>query len=144
MKKCIKCEKIKQLDSFYKRNDRKDRYSSSCIECQRKYLKEHYHKNIKYYKAKARKNDINAIEQRFHFLVDYLKNNPCVDCGEGDIVVLQFDHVRGKKFRNISMMLHRKMSWEKILLEIKKCEVRCSNCHVRKTARQFNWKKLHV
>ena len=63
---------------------------------------------------------------------EYLTTHPCVDCGESDILVLQFDHVRGSKSFMISDSLnsHR---WDSILIEIAKCDVRCANCHIRKT-----------
>jgi hypothetical protein len=67
-------------------------------------------------------------------IVDYLKEHPCVDCGERDIVVLQFDHVRGKKQKDIAVMMNHGYSWENILAEIGKCEVRCANDHARRTA----------
>jgi hypothetical protein len=31
--------------------------------------------------------------------------------------------------------------WNRILAEIAKCQVRCANCHRRKTARDFKWFK---
>jgi 5-methylcytosine-specific restriction endonuclease McrA len=46
----------------------------------------------------------------------------------------EFDHQKDK-FRNISELL-RTHSWEKILEEIKKCEIRCANCHRRKTHKE--------
>ena len=60
--------------------------------------------------------------------------NPCVDCGEGDPVVLEFDHLRDKRF-SIGQELVRR-SWRSILAEIEKCEVVCANCHRRRTARR--------
>lgn len=144
MKTCFTCNQEKPCGSFYKRKSRSGALSSSCIECEKKYRKIHYKNNLSLYKKKARKNDRISIEKNFKSLTDYLKNNPCVDCGEKDVVVLQFDHVRTVKTYNISTMLHRKMSWERILAEIEKCEVRCANCHTRKTAKDFNWKKLQV
>lgn len=30
-------------------------------------------------------------------------------------------------------------SIERLATEIAKCDVRCANCHMRKTARDFNW-----
>ena len=60
----------------------------------------------------------------------YLKSHPCVDCGEDNWIVLDFDHVRGKKKNNVKTMCGaRCYSWKTILKEIKKCEVRCANCH---------------
>jgi hypothetical protein len=48
-----------------------------------------------------------------------------------DIDVLQFDHVRGLKRREVSTMLV--FSLASIDAEIAKCEVRCANCHTRVT-----------
>ena len=64
-------------------------------------------------------------------VLDYLKTHPCVDCGEDDPIVLEFDHLRDK-VANISAM--RGHPWWKMLLEIAKCEVVCANCHRRRTA----------
>jgi hypothetical protein len=67
---------------------------------------------------------------------EYLGQHPCVDCGETDPVVLQFDHL-GNKERDVSYMLLNGFTWAKIQIEIDKCAVRCGNCHRRKTARDL-------
>ena len=72
-------------------------------------------------------------------LVAYLRANPCVDCDEQDLVVLQFDHVRGKKTAAISKLVRLPAPWSRVLEEIEKCEVRCANCHTRKTAARGGW-----
>lgn len=70
---------------------------------------------------------------------EYKKTHPCVDCGESDPVVLEFDHQRDKK-NWIANMLGSNVSHKKILDEIAKCVVRCANCHRRKTAKQLGYK----
>jgi hypothetical protein len=52
----------------------------------------------------------------------------CVDCGEKNHIVLDFDHIRDKKY-NVSRMIHDGFSWKAIMREIQKCEVVCANCH---------------
>ncbi len=53
--------------------------------------------------------------------------------------MLEFDHVRGEKIRALADMAWRGFGIERIEAEIAKCEVRCANCHRRKTAREQAW-----
>lgn len=64
---------------------------------------------------------------------DYLEKHPCVDCGESDIVVLDFDHVADKRGA-VSTLAARGCSLSTLDAEIAKCEVRCANCHRRVTS----------
>ncbi len=91
------------------------------------------------------KEDLYAAQKRHRvrireFLLGYLSNKKCIDCGEGDPVVLDFDHRKqSNKFKNISRMLSGHYSWESILKEIEKCDIRCANCHRRKTYIQLGY-----
>lgn len=69
------------------------------------------------------------IARNRNFVRDYLEKHPCIDCGNTNIVVLDFDHVTGEKKNNISKMVSNGNSLVTLLREIEKCEVRCSNCH---------------
>jgi len=73
-------------------------------------------------------------------LFDYLSTKSCVDCGEKDPVVLDFDHKDPRtKFKTVARMRAGHYSWESVYAEIVKCEVRCSNCHRRKSYVQFGY-----
>jgi len=65
--------------------------------------------------------------------VEYLSSHPCVDCGQSDPLVLDYDHITGTKARDVSQMIQAPVKWQKIAEEIKKCAVRCANCHRRRT-----------
>jgi hypothetical protein len=68
----------------------------------------------------------------------YLLGHPCVDCGEKDIIVLDFDHRdRANKVFAIGRMIGGRL--DRLIQEIEKCDVRCANCHRRRTAKQFGW-----
>jgi hypothetical protein len=74
-------------------------------------------------------------EQRYRkkaLLIEYFKTHPCVDCGESDFRCLDFDHLRDKH-KNISVMMRSGYSWGSVMREAEKCEVRCANCHRKKS-----------
>ncbi len=57
-----------------------------------------------------------------------LKNNPCVDCGlRFHPVAMDFDHLPGYKKLSVNGLYC--MAKQKLLDEIKKCELVCANCH---------------
>ena len=63
-----------------------------------------------------------------------------MDCGNGDIRVLTFDHLEpAEKDFNISKAVQNGTSWERIQAEIAKCEIVCHNCHAIRTSEQFGW-----
>lgn len=73
------------------------------------------------------------------WVLEHFRTHPCVDCGNTDLLVLEFDHVRGKKEFNVGEMVQRGMSLAKIKKEVTKCDVRCANCHTKKTAKERNY-----
>lgn len=82
-----------------------------------------------------------AIRKRnMQFVVNFLKKNPCIDCGESDFIVLEFDHLDSDtKVKTVCDMVRGSFSLQRIEEEISKCCVRCANCHRKKTAKDFNW-----
>jgi len=140
-KTCSRCKRILNETEFnWKIKDIKRSYH--CRDCSRLYLRDHYKRNLQYYLIKARKRD-NIVRKEAHELIaKYLLSHPCVDCGQSDLLILEFDHKdRKNKIDNVTMMIRRGMSFDKLKLEISKCEVRCANCHRRKTEKENNsWK----
>ena len=63
-----------------------------------------------------------------------LKSRPCEDCGiQYPWYVMQFDHVRGKKEFMLGKVVNFMVSMERVLAEVAKCDVVCSNCHHART-----------
>lgn len=117
---------------FGKNKARKDGYQHSCFECRKVYLAQHYQKNKLHQRDRIRKSNIKRRRKLKEFILEYLKQHPCVDCGIKDVRVLEFDHLRDKKF-NIGDMISGLHGFDSIKKEIEKCEVRCANCHRIKT-----------
>lgn len=73
--------------------------------------------------------EINRQKQAYKKrLTEIKQSSGCKDCGESNPIVLDFDHIRDKKY-NVSRMIHDGFSWKAISKEIQKCEVVCANCH---------------
>lgn len=142
MRPCSLCKTLYTESDFHtvKRKTGKLYTYTYCKPCHRQYMKDHYSRNKDAYLQKARERKARLLPALRVQLVEFFKTNPCVDCGETDVRVLQFDHKDGvDKKDNVSAMLMHCLPWAKILEEISKCEVRCANCHLRRTGRQFAW-----
>jgi hypothetical protein len=98
-------------------------------EKQKQWASEHYLRNKEKMKLKAIANNKLARMRNKEFIENYLLSHPCVDCGNNNIIVLEFDHVRDQKLYNVSDMVFRSFSLKTIQKEIDKCEIRCANCH---------------
>lgn len=112
-----------------------------CKGCQRKVMRQHYADNKQAYLDKADRNrEIYRTKMR-EFIREYLVEHPCVDCGESDLRVLEFDHVdpANKNFTIGAAIGNSQLGFVKIKAEIEKCEVRCANCHRKRTSDQFKW-----
>jgi len=97
---------------------------------QKEYLKKHYANNKDYYKSKAKARNKRVRQQLYKFVNRYKTFVGCVDCGyKSNPVALQFDHVRGEKTMAVSTMVSRATSIGRVKEEMRKCEVRCANCH---------------
>lgn len=144
-KVCPKCMKL--LDqTFFNWKIKGKKLQVYCKSCSRDYVRNHYNHNRDYYIQKAILRRMDLKEKGHAYLLEYLQSHPCVDCGETDIDVLEFDHTdRSMKKTEVSKMIHIGFQIEKLQEEVEKCDIRCANCHRRKTSREENsWKsRLH-
>jgi len=138
-KRCPRCCELKTIDQFARRSVTTPNPATYCKPCQRQYSRSHYLKHADEHNRRRAANSKRYFRENRSRLTAFLREHPCVDCGEPDPVVLEFDHVTGTKVLEISNLVRRASSWKKIRREMEKCEVRCANCHRRKTARQFGW-----
>jgi hypothetical protein len=141
-KHCPTCSTLKDVKDFNLDKARSDGLSSQCKECKRIVQRNWYIRNkarhVKNVASRRRAAEVALIKR----ILQYLRCHPCVDCGETNPVLLEFDHVRGKKLDSVCTLISRGFGWGTIEAEIGKCEVRCCRCHRLKTARQFGYRKM--
>lgn len=130
---CPKCRLDLPVDKFGPNKRRRDGLQGACRECMKQYRKDHYHNNKTPYldRAKAQKASIKAI------LKDLKEKDPCADCGvRYPYYVMHYDHLGlEEKILEISR-LRQQGNLAKLLREIEKCELVCSNCHAERTYRR--------
>lgn len=137
-KRCPKCELELPHARFSSRGN--GRLNSYCKACQSVAARNHYVANLADYNTRRLQSQRRYYRRNREYIRSYLQNHPCVDCGEVDIIVLEFDHVdASKKTANISDMVRQAFSLERLKREIDFCVVRCVNCHRKRTYAQFSW-----
>jgi hypothetical protein len=132
MKLCARCKTEKQASDFALRNKAKGTFQPYCKICRKDMDAKIWQENAAFRERKLSRTKGYRLRNR-QFVLQYLLQHPCVDCGESDPIVLDFDHQRDKKKGVASMM--ESATTEALQEEILKCEVRCANCHRRKTAK---------
>lgn len=112
MKTCTKCNKEQPLTEFWICNDIR---RASCRSCDKK----------------QRKPRIDALRE----WLDDLKDAPCMDCGrQYPPYVMHFDHRPGEiKICSVGRLKSTGANKQKVLEEIAKCDLVCSNCHMERT-----------
>src|SRR6266850_1470564 len=139
---CCTCGVAKPLSEFALKNKERGTRATKCRSCQAAYSREHYRRNRPAYLARtATQRKFNREECRQQ-VYNYLTGHSCVDCGERDPIVLEFDHRDPSKKRASISRLINHVTWAALQREIARCDVRCANCHRRRTAEQFGWAKL--
>jgi hypothetical protein len=140
MRRCVICKQEKDESEYNKKSNSKDGLQIHCRECNRAKSRDYYQANQEKHKTVAVERKKKVIAENRKLVFDHYLANPCVDCGETDPVVLELDHLRDKDMP-VSQAAHRGWSKKRLLDEIAKCEVRCANCHRRKTAKDQGWYK---
>lgn len=107
-------------------------------EDQKESSRNHYLRNKEDYKRRASLYKEKSISRNREFVFNYLSEHSCLDCGEKDPIVLEFDHITNDKIDNISDGIFSPWGLDKLIKEISKCEVRCANCHRRMTHKRRN------
>jgi hypothetical protein len=138
---CYMCGENKPEADFAFDDIAKGTRQRHCRKCQAAYRRAHYVRTKARYIANERVRVRGHRERNRVLLVAHLSSHPCVDCGESDVVLLEFDHRDpAEKRRDVSKLAARN-PWPTVLKEIEKCDVRCANCHRRRTAEQFGWRR---
>ncbi|HWC08536.1 MAG TPA: hypothetical protein VG458_05750 [Solirubrobacterales bacterium] len=142
MRRCGRCHEEKPVEDFAWRPKAKGQRDNYCRPCRAAYKQEHYAANRERYIEQAIARKRTMVLARVELLIEFFRDNPCVDCGEADPVVLEFDHLRDKEFSIAKGLQDR--NWQAVLDEMAKCDVVCANCHRRRTARRGGFVRAAV
>jgi hypothetical protein len=127
MKECSKCKVAKEAIEFGTSSRTKDGFNSWCKSCVRERSKKWYKQNFETSKKKSSK----RVQERRDWFNQIKQTVECAKCGENHISCLDFHHIdpSKKEFGIANSINSLSLSKEKILEEIEKCIILCSNCH---------------
>lgn len=128
-KKCSNCKEEKGLEEFNKNKARKDGHNTFCKICSTKNSRTYYKINGERHRKHVIEKKRERLKKTRAFILSVLCSSNCKDCGNTDRRVLEFDHVRGKKRKDVSKLLAEGFNIEHLKEEIEKCDVVCANCH---------------
>lgn len=134
MKRCVTCGETHPLSEFNRKRSAADGLQNVCRACNRAGARRYYRENREKHLRVILDRTMRAKRVAREFAGEYLLTHPCVDCGEADLRVLDFDHRPGSgKTKNVMYLVNNGYALVRIRAEIDKCDVRCRNCHARVT-----------
>jgi hypothetical protein len=130
-KLCCWCKQKKKINYFSLNKLHKDGHNDSCRDCTNDYRRKYYIRNKDREKDYAKK-----WRQGFQDIInEYKLNGRCVKCGENHPATLDFHHTTNEKnFEIANAARIVGITKEKLIEEITKCVILCSNCH-----RKHHW-----
>jgi len=142
-KYCVGCETTFPVSEFTKdAASEVDKLSRLCKKCNNlRHIR--WMDKIPDYRERKNAYGQQRRDSRRNLVYAYLEKNPCVDCGETNPIVLEFDHIKDKEFC-ISEGIFTGKTLDSIKKEISKCDIRCANCHAIKTAKEINSYKYRL
>jgi hypothetical protein len=142
-KVCGTCRKSKPLTEFNRKSAKPDGLQEVCRDCNRESSRRYYRENReKHVRMIVERTAVRRAESK-SFLAEHLLGHPCVDCGNADLRVLDFDHRPGTQKRgDVMRLVADGFSIARIDEEVRKCDVRCRNCHAIVTLERGgdNWR----
>lgn len=109
---CIKCLKNLSINNFYSKSNRINKFHHICKDCS----------NV----ISTQK----SIENKLKMIK--FKGNQCKNCNlhieDSHYSVFDFHH-RDLHSKDINLSSIKKWTWNKIEIELNKCDLLCSNCH---------------
>jgi len=132
-KVCSRCHKLKSVEEFGFNKRRQDGHQTYCRDCNRIYQKGIYRKNTGYYQKRNKR----SREENRKWWNEVKSQYSCTYCGESHPACIDFHHTDpSAKETEISTAKSRGWPRARILVEMKKCEPVCSNCH-----RKLHWEE---
>jgi hypothetical protein len=126
-KKCSCCKEELDVKFFSTNLSKHDGYQGTCKKCKKKVQDDWYQRN-----KQAHIKNVGEYQRKLKNLIRKKKEMPCADCEQSyPYYVMDFDHRENKEFLIAGSVRIRGI--KKILKEIEKCDVVCSNCHRERT-----------
>lgn len=123
---CCRCKEEKHYDEFSFKNKKRNVRQKTCKECfkivRRKWYENHKEKIIIKNTKNRKKNTV--------WFTEYKSTLKCSRCPENHPACLDFHHLNpNEKDFSVTAIANGTYSKKRIMKEIEKCEVLCSNCH---------------
>jgi len=147
VKTCSTCRRSLQYSEFTARAASPDGHQSVRRDCNKARSKRYYAENVERHRKAVAAQVATTRAAHIERIGAYLLDHSCVDCGERDIRVLDFDHRDGsEKAAEVMKLAKAAYSWARVSAEIAECDVRCRNRHARVTYERMgnDWRTAFV